>query len=154
MIMDSFERFSVYFGDKLKMVQDHFATVSEDIKEGRIDFANGIYANVESYITDIFENCRPEAHRIYCDIHFILTGDETILCLPNHKLNVFQAYDNEKDIEFYHNHYSLSGVCTMNITKGQFIFFWPWDIHIPHVAFEQPAKIKKIVYKIPCQNII
>lgn len=149
MIFDNFKNIRMYFGSKLDIITEHAATINVDAPVGRINLQNSIYANIESYTTEVLENCRPEAHKLYCDVHLILHGNETIYCFPNHEMTIYKEYNSEKDIEFYSQNYSLEGSVVINLNQGNFAFLYPWDIHMPHVCFNKPQNIKKLVYKIP-----
>ena len=47
-----------------------------DIPDGRLEYPNGIWANLQTYYTK--EDALFEAHRKYIDIQFILAGQEKI----------------------------------------------------------------------------
>ncbi|MGI5989949.1 MAG: YhcH/YjgK/YiaL family protein [Lachnospiraceae bacterium] len=98
------------------------------------------------------ETLRPEIHRKNIDVQFLaaggpeaagyfsddgsLTVDEDLLATP-------------RDILFYKNDFSKPEG-RIALTVGTYAVYFPWDVHIPAIqAGDTPAKIRKIVVKVP-----
>ena len=63
--------------------------------------------------------------------------------LENFK-EITEKYDENKDVEF------LNGdkFNFINMTQGEFIIFYPNDVHAPMLAVDEKQKIKKVIVKI------
>ncbi|MDD6222685.1 MAG: YhcH/YjgK/YiaL family protein [Lachnospiraceae bacterium] len=98
------------------------------------------------------ETLRPEIHRKNIDVQFLAAGgpeeagfysddgagevDEDLLATP-------------RDILFYKNDFTKPEG-RIALTVGTFAVYFPWDVHIPAIqAGSEPAKIRKIVVKVP-----
>jgi YhcH/YjgK/YiaL family protein len=105
-----------------------------------------VFAIVNEYTTKPRSECDPESHRDYADIQIVITGAEKFGYLPLTDQPVSTPYDPEKDVAFY----SLAeeDLNYMTLPAGQFIIFFPSDIHQPEVFVRQPALVKKVVMKV------
>lgn len=123
---------------------------SEALPDGRYYLENGIYVNVESYITQKKEERKFESHKRYVDIQFILSGEENILVAPVQRLSVCEEYSVSNDITFY-NAYSCKEGEIVHLTVGQALLLKPEDGHMPCIRVEEdtPTKVRKAVIKIP-----
>lgn len=83
-----------------------------------------------------------EVHREYIDIHFLLSGHETIgwKALEDLKQEV-QPYDHEKDFAFYADRPTTF----VDVQPGEFVVIFPEDPHAPIIG---DGKIRKLVAKI------
>ncbi len=101
-----------------------------------------VYAMVSEYCTKPVEAGRWEAHRRYLDLQFLQRGRERVGRAP---LERFEAgpYDETKDVAF------LSGSGEfVTLGAGDFLIVWPHEAHMPQIAADAPAPVKKIVVKI------
>ena len=107
---------------------------------------DNIFAIVNEYITKPLAECEPESHRDYADIQIVITGAEKFGYAPLTDQAASTPYDPEKDVAFY----SLTEeeLNYLTIPAGQFIIFFPSDIHQPEVFVRQPALVKKVVMKV------
>lgn len=144
--------------DKLEHA-DWYAGINENLKKGfeflkntdlaslevgkyEIDGKN-IFALVSEYESKKPEDCRPEAHQLYADIQYIVSGREAIgyVTLANQPTTV--EYNPEKDIAFYQ-----AETVAVNLEAGVFTVFYPQDIHRPCMQIDGPEKVKKVVIKV------
>ena len=90
------------------------------------------------------EECVYEAHKKYCDLHYIVSGTERIATADISALTVKTPYLAENDIEF------LTGDADgcYDLKPGQFMVCFPNDAHKVAIMTDKPANIKKIVFKI------
>ncbi len=136
-----------------------YATLSENLKKGfeylsNTDFTNievgkyeidgkEVFAMVSEYESKVNEECRPEAHRAYADIQYIISGREAIGYAPLNGQAPTTEFNFEKDIVFY------SGDTVPAILEaGMFAVFFPHDIHRPCMQINGPEKVKKVVVKV------
>lgn len=89
-----------------------------------------------------------EAHRKYTDLHYIISGVERIATADIRTLSVTSVYDPENDVEF------LEGIADSycDIKPGQFMVCFPSDAHKPAIMQDQPADVRKIVFKIQAES--
>lgn len=101
-----------------------------------------IYARVLTYTTRPPEQGAWEAHRLYIDLQVMVQGQERICYAPLSCLAP-GAYDEAKDF------WRLSGEGdAVTLRSGSFMLLWPSDGHMPCLAVEAPAPVKKVVVKI------
>lgn len=105
-----------------------------------------MYVQVIDTSTNLIENKRPEVHRDYVDLQYSPAGNEQIGYVPDlGKFISSEGYLAEKDIMFYDQ---VENEVFLNMTEGSFAVFFPWDVHRPACAMDQPASIRKIVMKL------
>ena len=113
-----------------------------------------IYANVQSVMTKPITEQKWEAHRKYIDIQYIIEGVERMGfgTLDDFK-QVVVPYDSEEDVIFLEGRpYNY-----VNLTRGDFVIFFPYDVHAPLLQPDtynghQQRKsnwVRKVVVKIP-----
>ena len=62
---------------------------------------------------------------------------------PIDRMKVQQAYDGEKDVEFF----TGEGQFVL-MEQGSIAIFLPHDVHMPTIVAARPEKVKKIVVKV------
>lgn len=144
--------------DKLENA-DFYKNISENLKKGfeflentylpsleigRYDIdGNSVFALVSEYDSKKPEDCRLEAHHIYADIQYIVSGREYIGFDTIGNQAVLSDYNPEKDIVFY------TGETTqLSLESGMFAVFFPQDVHRPCMQIDGPEKVKKVVVKV------
>lgn len=149
MIYDKLNNCEQYYvlGDKFKKAFDFIKNTDLlAISDGSYEIqGKEIYANVQSLKTKPIEEKKWEAHRKYIDIQYVICGSEKMGygILENFD-EIIEQYDSEKDIEF------LNGkeFNFINIKSGDFVIFYPNDVHAPMLAYNKPINIKKVIIKI------
>lgn len=115
---------------------------------GRVELdGDMMFALVSEYVTEPKSVRRPEAHKRYIDIQYIVSGEEVIgysfLAPENIEL---EEYNAEKDIVFYS---TVIGEAYLRLGAGTYAVFFPDDIHRPCcTSGEKPSSIRKVVLKI------
>jgi len=116
------------------------------LKDGRYEIdGDRIYANVQSLKTKPVEQKKWEAHRKYIDIQYVIKGSE---CMGYGHLEDFrkvvEEYDETTDLEF------LDGdkFNFINVDEGEFVVFYPKDVHAPMLSVKEDIEIKKVIVKI------
>lgn len=101
-----------------------------------------IFARVMTYVSRLPEQCAWEAHRRYMDLQVVVEGVERIGYAPLSHLAAGE-YDENRDFV------PLAGPGdAVNMPAGSFMLLWPTDGHMPGLAADAPAPVKKIVVKI------
>jgi biofilm protein TabA len=108
-----------------------------------------VMAIVNEYTTKPAAECDPESHRDYADIQIMVAGAERFGYTPLRDQEATTPYRPEKDVAFY----SIPGEDMNYITlqPGEFIIFFPSDIHQPEVFVHQPDLVRKVVLKVALQ---
>ena len=147
MILDKLENASLY-----ACISNNLQTGFEFLKNtnfsaleiGRHEIdGDQIFALVSEYDSKKPEDCRLEAHEVYTDIQYLVSGKELIgyETLQNQVLK--SEYIPEKDISFYQGEGT-----PLLIEAGMFAVFFPQDVHRPCIQAGQPEKVKKVVVKV------
>ena len=114
-----------------------------DLPEGRVDIeGDDIFAVVMKGFGKPREDARMETHRRYIDIQYIVEGEDLMGWMPLAESRAPLGYDDKKDVEFYKDR----PACWLNVRQGQFVVFFPADVHAPTANEGQP--FTKIVVKV------
>ena len=146
--------------DRLNNAEQYFA-LSKNIQKGfefllNNDLANmqdgkhiikgdEIYANIQTLTTKPIEEAKWEAHRKYIDIQYVIKGYEKMGygVLQDFK-KVAIPYNDEKDVIFLEDgNYNY-----VDVQNGDFVIFYPNDVHAPMLNYKEPMKIKKVIVKV------
>ena len=101
---------------------------------------------VNEYPTRPLSECEPESHRNYTDIQIMIAGTERFGYTPLIDQTATTPYNPEKDVALYT--IKEEDLSYITLPAGQFIIFFPTDIHQPEVLLHQPGQVKKIVVKV------
>ena len=104
-------------------------------------------AILQRYETREPESGKPEAHRRYVDVQYIVSGREEMgWCPMSPELKVCDPYDANKDIVFFDNLIPISG---LELSAGDFAVLYPTDVHRPCGSVGgAPQQVVKVVVKI------
>ena len=104
-----------------------------------------IYAQVMDVSTEKFEDRKPEVHKKYIDVQFLVTGEEKIGITPDYgKYEVAEACD-ERDLYFYKE---VENEGYIEVRPGCYSIFYPCDVHKPQIAVSEPMMVRKVVVKV------
>ena len=132
----------------LKIAVDHLKrTDFATLPAGSYDLqGKDIYVQVNDVTTRPFAETRPEVHRQYVDVQFLVRGREKIGVASDTGNNaVAEDLLAERDLLFYA---AMENEFTLTMTPGSFAVFMPSDVHRPACAFDQPEAIRKVVVKV------
>lgn len=105
-----------------------------------------IYVQVIDMTTKPFAETRPETHRQYVDVQFLVRGREKIGVASDTGNNgVAEDLLAERDLLFCK---TMENESTLTMTPGSFAVFLPSDVHRPGCAFDRPESIRKVVVKV------
>ena len=121
----------------------------KNIKTGKYELdGENLFASVSEYESKNEENVKIEAHKIYADIQYVISGEEQMGVLPLEKMNPFIPYNDKHDIAFFKtdmtNYYR-------HADSSNFFIFFPNDAHRPGVKIVGNTPIKKVVIKVKLQ---
>jgi YhcH/YjgK/YiaL family protein len=103
-----------------------------------------LFVSIDEYTTKDKSETRYESHKKYIDIQYIIDGEELIGLTTPDNVNVTEPYNEEKDIAFY----AFEGGDDIKVTPGNFVVFFPDDVHRPVMKANANSKVRKIVVKI------
>jgi len=108
--------------------------------------SDNVFAIVNEFTTKPLTECDPESHREYADIQIVLRGVENFGYAPLTDQIATTPYNEEKDVALYTM--PEEELSYLTLRAGQFIIFFPTDIHQPEVFHQQPELVKKVVVKV------
>ncbi|PIO99425.1 YhcH/YjgK/YiaL family protein [Pleomorphomonas carboxyditropha] len=115
---------------------------------GRIEIdGENAYGLVQEYLSAPREACKAEVHRLFADIQFMVSGEETIgyAPLPAGALPD-EAHFEERDVGYFR---SVDGESFIHLRPDAYAVFYPSDIHRPRCqAGNAPEAVRKIVIKV------
>lgn len=102
-----------------------------------------LFVNIVEYTTTEKENRFWEAHRKYLDVHVMLRGEEQI------DLNFIQNMKQEEFVE-KDDFLPLQGEANGHVVlrEGDFLICYPNDGHMTAIRTDEPADIKKAIFKV------
>ncbi|HEY4111743.1 YhcH/YjgK/YiaL family protein [Puia sp.] len=130
-----------------KAIQYILSTDFSALETGKyaIDDDN-VFAIVNEYTTKPASECDPESHRDYADIQIMIAGIERFGYAPLTDQRETIPYDPEKDVAFYT--LTPEDLSYITLHPGEFIIFFPVDIHQPELFTHQPDLVRKVVIKV------
>ena len=149
MIFDKLKNAAIYYPMHSGFKKGFEFLIDSDLRaleEGKYDIdSDNIFASVQSLTTKPVKDQKWEVHRRYIDIQYLIYGVERM-----HYGNLADfdfahtQYDREKDIQF------LDGRVynAVNLQKGDFVIFYPHDVHAPMLSVVSPQDIKKVIVKV------
>ena len=88
-------------------------------------------------------NDRPEAHKRYIDIQYVLEGEERIGVAALDDMDCEVEANPAGDIWFYRGTTS-----ELPLSGSRFVVLFPQDAHAPCIAVGEPKTIRKVVVKV------
>lgn len=147
MIIDKIENVSLYKNIPEVAVNFISSLKNKTPEIGKHILSDSVYANVETYETKLLTAGKFEAHKKYIDIQILLKGKEQIFVAPQKELTVSEAYNSDRDIEFYSD--GVSGAERVCLDETNFVVLFPHEAHAPQVSTEEICeKVLKVVVKI------
>ena len=148
MIIDNIKNCGIYFplGKRLEQALKFICdTDFSNYNAGKYPInSNYLFFLVNEYRTKQINDCLLESHKKYYDLQFMFKGKEKIghSLLTNQKIT--KTYDSENDYVLYKPEY----LSVIKLLEGEFAVFFPDDLHMPGIKYDEPENIKKIVVKI------
>lgn len=122
----------------------------ENLEDGSYELdGDRLFASVQCYETRERSEGIIEAHDIYCDLQYIVKGEEYIYWSPLEELPLLEDRRPGADIVFYDGK-EVTGRTLLK--AGMFGFYFPTDGHMPGITVKESTSMKKIVFKIRYKN--
>ena len=144
MIYDSIRHMEAYKGihpgvyEGLKLLRDTDFSKLEDTRY-EVD-GERLFFFIQTYQTK--ENLRPEAHRKYIDIQYVISGTEGMGVAALEDVTEVEGRP-EGDIWFYEGKTD-----EVTLSAGKFAVLWPGDAHAPGRVSGQVETCRKCVVKV------
>lgn len=147
MIVGNIHHLQSWLPQELREAIEHIkAHVSETTEKGKHDIdGNRLFYLISEDMTEPFEKRRAEYHARYLDIQIVLKGQEgmTFSTLPAGTPET--DWLAEKDIAFLPKGEQEK---TVILNEGDFVVFYPGEVHKPLCAVGAPAQVRKAVVKL------
>ena len=122
----------------------------ENLEDGSYELdGDRLFASVQCYETRERSEGMIEAHDIYCDLQYIVKGEEYIYWSPLEELPLLEDRRPGEDIVFYDGK-EVTGRTLLK--AGMFGFYFPTDGRMPGITVKESTSMKKIVFKIRYKN--
>ncbi|BAI74690.1 hypothetical protein AZL_b00270 (plasmid) [Azospirillum sp. B510] len=117
------------------------------LRTGRHELrGDDIFFQVIDLTTKPADENRPEVHRNYIDVQFLVHGSERIGFATDDGTNIVaQDLLKERDLLFYQDVRNESWI---EMIPGSFAVFFPTDVHRPACMLDAPTPIRKVVVKV------
>ena len=149
MIYDTLKHAGQYRGlsKNLARALDYLTgTELETVEAERVEIdGERVFALFQRYETKP-ENDRPEAHRKYIDIQYLIEGEELIGVAPLAAMEREAEAAPERDIWFYEGE-----TAKLPLGGGRFAVFFPQDAHAPCIAAGECRPVRKLVLKVAAE---
>lgn len=147
MITGNIHHLQSWLPQALRQAIEHIkAHVTEATPLGKHDIdGNRLFYLISEDTTEPFADRRAEYHAKYLDIQIVLKGQEgmTFSTQPAGKPDTDWLAD--KDIAFLPEGVQEK---TVILSEGDFVVFYPGEVHKPLCAVGTPAKVRKAVVKL------
>ena len=146
MIVGHIHHLQAWLPDALRQAIEHVkAHVSEETSPGKYDIdGNNVFYMISEDTTEPLAARRAEYHARYLDIQIVLKGQEgmTFSTLPHGTPDTDWLAG--KDIAFLPEGDQEK---TVVLSEGDFVVFWPGEVHKPLCAAEAAVQVDKVVVK-------
>ena len=96
---------------------------------------------------------KPEVHKNYIDVQYMVHGHELIGFYPDKKDGkILEDLLEENDVLFYKNRDDIHELM-LPMTDGCYAIFFPEDVHRPGCQMDQAEDVKRIVLKIKVDTL-
>ncbi len=103
-----------------------------------------LFVIVMEYQTSDPASCKMENHKKYIDIQYMVSGEEFMGVSLFTGQQPIEAYDESKDAAFF----ETSFASLVKVQQGQFMIFFPHDLHMPCMKTEKQSFVRKAVFKV------
>ncbi|MRT51090.1 MULTISPECIES: YhcH/YjgK/YiaL family protein [Enterobacteriaceae] len=147
MIVGHIHHLQTWLPDALRQAIEHVkAHVSEETLPGKYDIdGNNVFYLVSEDTTEPFAARRAEYHARYLDIQIVLRGQEAMTFSTQPAGTPDTDWLEGKDIAFLA---AGEQEKTVILSEGDFVVFYPGEVHKPLCAAGEPAKVRKVVVKV------
>lgn len=117
-------------------------------KQERTELGGGAFALEQAYQTKPRTEAFFESHKQYIDVQVVVEGAEFIEVADVAQLKVKEDKTPAKDVIIYEMA-APGAASAVRLATGEAAVLFPVDGHMPTVAIQAPALMRKIVVKVP-----
>lgn len=147
MIIGNIHSLQSWLPEELRQAIEHVKQhVTPQTSPGKHDIdGDRLFMLVSEDSTEPFAERRAEFHQRYLDIQIVMRGQEgmTFSCLPAGRPDT--DWLTEKDIAFLPEGEQEK---TVVLSEGDFVVFYPGEVHKPLCAVGKPETVRKVVVKL------
>lgn len=115
-------------------------------KDGKYEIlANDVYYIIANLTTADEASLKSEFHNEYIDIQILLCGDE-IISSSSQLISIPHDFEEHKSDLFFVEDDEIT--TRVNLKVGDFVVFYPGEVHRPTCMIGEPCSIKKAIFKI------
>lgn len=146
MFVGHIHHLQAWLPDALRQAIEHVkAHVSEETPPGKYDIdGNNVFYMISEDTTEPLVARLAEYHARYLDIQIVLRGQEAMTFSTRPAGVPDIDWLAEKDIAFLP---AGEQEKTVILNEGDFVVFYPGEVHKPLCAVDEPAKVRKAVVK-------
>ena len=116
--------------------------------DGKIELdGKRLYAVAQRYETAPDQTRLWEAHRVYADIQYMVSGRERMVHAPVEDLNASVPFNEAKDVQKF-DETQVKSATSVIVAPGSFCVFFPQDGHKPGCMVTGPEPVVKVVIKV------
>ncbi len=119
--------------------------MTEETQTGKHEIDARNFVNVFTYETEPREGAVFEDHRVYADIHFLISGEESIDVIDVEQTVLTADRYQSEDAALCQ---AEGGYSTLELHRGDFAVIFPGEAHRPGIATDKQREVKKAVAKI------
>ena len=136
-----------YLSERMRKAFEFLSTadlVNLPLGRNEID-GDAVYANVNEYTTTPAAEKDMEAHRLYYDVQYVVSGEEVLQYAQLEGLKATTGFDVVNDYALY----EAPQPCTSVVLRaGDMAVLAPEDAHKPGCQLDGPCAVRKVVVKV------
>jgi biofilm protein TabA len=117
----------------------------QNLPLGRHEISSAAYAMIDKSPSLPPEKVQFEAHRLYTDVHYMISGQVTTGYAPIEKLTVDKPYSEKTEAALY---LVPANYTRVKLYPGRFAVFFPGGGHMPNFHLDGPHDLHKVVVKV------
>ncbi|EGO8359395.1 YhcH/YjgK/YiaL family protein [Escherichia coli] len=147
MIAGNIHNLQSWLPQELRQAIEHIKEhVTDETAKGKHDIdGDRLFYLISEDMTEPFEQRRAEYHARYLDIQIVLKGQEGMTFSTQAADAVETDWLADKDIAFLPEGREEK---TVILNEGDFVVFYPGEVHKPLCAVGAPAQVRKAVVKL------
>lgn len=148
MVIDQLKNGQLYAGMHHRLAQglDYLRSMDlSKLADGKHEIdGKDLYLILGSAQTKPADQGKWEAHRQYADIQYVITGTERMGWAPLGAMKISKPYVEAEDYLLCEG----DAGSYLEVAAGNFCIFLPDDAHMPGLAVDRPAAVRKAVVKV------
>lgn len=128
-------------------IREAILIADKEPNDGKYLLSNSdVFVMLSTAKTEPLSNRSAEVHKKFIDVQILLEGTEKLGYSNNLDNEIRNASELDNDILFIDN---VENENFVNLSKGDFVLFYPNQVHRPLCSVNAPCLVRKAVLKIP-----